>query len=337
MSKDRYDLGRERRATNGKQSVRTHMLTIREFVKGRDEEVWIEIRNESFKDYEDFRPATMEDMTIREKDPGFDPGGMLIAEWNGKAVGSVQAYVDRQRKEKKGYVAHLGVVPTFRRRGIGRELAEKAIENLKGRGMETAQCWIRDDKPIAKHLFESLGFKLIRVFSTMRRSLNTLPSNIGENKEVMIRAMEEGDEEIELFFELGNEVMSEHFDFRPSTPEEWKHWTEHPDFNRKGMFFALLEGQPVGHAGTWIDSEFVELKGIKRGFIDPMGVLKPYRRRGIGTALILRVLDYLKSKGMFEAELGVDDLNQTEAIKLYKKVGFKVVRKELTYAKQIVD
>ncbi|NIO36859.1 hypothetical protein GTO27_04050, partial [Candidatus Bathyarchaeota archaeon] len=61
--------------------------------------------------------------------------------------------------------------------------------------------------------------------------------------------MEEGDEEIELFFELGNEVMSEHFDFRPSTPEEWKHWTEHPDFNQKGMFFALLEGQLVGHAG----------------------------------------------------------------------------------------
>lgn len=40
---------------------------------------------------------------------------------------------------------------------------------------------------------------------------------------------------------------------------------------------------------------------------------------------------------MIEAELGVDDLNQTEAIKLYKKLGFKVIRKELTYAKKIAD
>lgn len=38
---------------------------------------------------------------------------------------------------------------------------------------------------------------------------------------------------------------------------------------------------------------------------------------------------------MTEVELGVDDLNQTEAIKLYKKVGFKVIRKDLTYQKGI--
>lgn len=313
------------------------MLKIREFVKGRDEEVWLKTRNEAFKEYDDFRPATMEDMTIRENDPGFNPVGMFIAEWNGKPVGIVQAHVDRKLKEKKGYVINLGVIPKFRRRGIGRELAEKTIENLKGRGMETAQCWIRDDKPIAKNLFESLGFKLIRAFSTMRRSLNRLPFNIGENKDVMIRVMEEGEEEIELFRRLDNEAMSEHFDYRPRTLEEWKHWSEHPDFNRKGMFFALLEGKPVGHVGTWIDSKFVKFKGIKRGWIDPMGVLKLYRRRGIGTSLILRAFGYLKSKGMIEAELGVDDLNQTEAIKLYKKVGFKVIRKELTYAKKIAD
>jgi len=313
------------------------MLKIREFVKGKDEEVWLKIRNEAFKEYDDFRPVTMEDMTIWENDPGFDPVGMFIAEWNGKPIGRVQAYVDRQRKEKKGYVRNLGVVPKLRRRGIGRELAEKAIENLKGRGMETAQCWIRDDKPIAKHLFESLGFKIIRIFSTMRRDLNRLPSNIGENKDVMIRVMEDGEEEIELLRRLNNEAFSEHFDYRPTTLEEMKHWLEHPDFDRKGWFFALLEGKPVGHVGTWIDSKFVRYKGIKRGWINTIGVSKLHRRRGIGTSLILRGLDYLKSKGMIEADLGVDDLNQTEAIKLYKKAGFKVIRKELTCAKKIAD
>ena len=313
------------------------MLKIREFVKGKDEEIWLTIRNEAFKEYEDFRPATMEDMTIWENDPGFDPAGMLIAEWNGKPVGRVQAHVDREREEKKGYVRNLGVIPKLRRQGIGRELAENAIENLKGRGMETAQCWIRDDKPIAKHLCESLGFKIIRVFSTMRRDLDRLPANIGENKDVTIRVMGEGEEEISLLRRLNNEAFSEHFDHRPATLEEWKHWLKHPDFDRKGWFFALLEGKPVGHVGTWIDSKFVEFKGIKRGWTDTIGVLKPHRRRGIGTALILRGLDYLKSRGMFEADLGVDDLNQTEAIKLYKKVGFRVIRKELTYAKKIAN
>lgn len=313
------------------------MLRIREFVKGEDEEIWLTIRNEAFKEYDDFRPGTMEDMEIWEKDPGFDPVGMFIVELNGEAVGRVQAYVDKQREEKKGFIRELGVVPRFRRKGIGRKLAKKAIENLKGRGMETAQCWIRDDKSIPKHLCESLGFKIIRIFSTMRRNLNRLPSNIGENKDVMIRVMEDGEEEIELLRRLNNEAFSEHFDYRPTTLEELKHWSEHPDFDRKGWFFALLEGKPVGHVGTWIDSKFVKHKGIKRGWINTIGVLKLHRRRGIGTSLILRGLDYLKSKGMIEADLGVDDLNQTEAIKLYTKVGFKVIRKELTYAKKIAD
>jgi len=214
------------------------MLKIREFVKGEDEEVWLSIRNEAFKEYDDFRPSTMEDMEIWEKDPGFDPVGMFIAELNGKAVGRVQAYVDKQREEKKGFVQGLGVVPKFRRRGIGRKLMDKAIESLRKREMETAECWTRDDKPVCKHIFESMGFKLIRIFSTMRRELDTTPS-VGENEGVQIRVMKESMEDIELLRWLNDETFSEHFDFRPSTIEEWKHWFSHPDFDYKGWFFPL--------------------------------------------------------------------------------------------------
>jgi len=312
------------------------MLKIREFVKGEDEEVWLKLRNEAFKEYDDFRLATMEDMEIWEKDPGFDLVGMFIAELNGEAVGRVQAYVDKQREEKKGFIRGLGVVPKFRSRGIGRGLVNKAIESLRDRTMETAECMVRDDKSICKHIFESMRFRLVRVFSTMRRDLNIIPSNIGENTVVRITVMKEGIEDIELLRRLDNEAFSEHFNFRPSTLEEWKHWFKHPDFDREGWFLALPEDKPVGHVGSWIDSKFLKFKGIKRGSIATIGVLKPYRRKGIGTSLILRGMEYLKSRGMTEAELGVDDLNQTEAIKLYEKVGFKVIRKDLTYLKGIV-
>jgi mycothiol synthase len=311
------------------------MLKIREFVKGEDEKVWLKIRNEAFKEYDDFRPSTMEDMEIWERDPGFDPVGMYIAELDGEAVGRVQAYVDKQREEQKGFIRGLGVVPRSRRKGIGRELVTKAIESLRERGMETAECWTREDKPICKHLFESFDFKLIRVFSTMRRDLNSIPSDIVENRDVRIRVMKEGIEDIDLLRWLNNESFSEHFDFRPSTLEEWKHWCSHPDFDREGWFIAFLQGKPVGHVGTWIDSKFVKHRGIKRGWIDTIGVLKPHRRKGIGTSLILRGMECLKSKGMTEVELGVDDTNPTKAIELYEKVGFKVIRKGLTYLKKI--
>jgi len=60
------------------------MLTIRGFVQGEDEEVWLKIGNAACKEYDDFRPDNMEDMEKAEKNPNFDPTGMFIAEWNRK-------------------------------------------------------------------------------------------------------------------------------------------------------------------------------------------------------------------------------------------------------------
>jgi mycothiol synthase len=312
------------------------MLTIRGFIQGRDEEVWLKILNAAYKEYEDFRPYTIEDMEKFEKSPNFDATGMFIAEWNGEPVGCVNAFVDKKREEKKGFIRTLGVIPEFRRRGIGKALVEKAIESLKERGMECAESWTEADRVACKSLFESTGFQLIRVFSNMRMSLETIPSDIGEHKEVKIRAMQMNMEDIKLLNWLENETFKEHFDFRPRTVEETKYFVEtRPWCDIAEYFFAYLDGKPVGHVGAGIDTKFIKYKGVKRGWIMTIGVLKPLRRRGIGTALMLHALKLLKSKGMKEVELGVDDSNPTKAIELYKKVGFKVVKKDLTYLKTI--
>jgi ribosomal protein S18 acetylase RimI-like enzyme len=46
-------------------------------------------------------------------------------------------------------------------------------------------------------------------------------------------------------------------------------------------------------------------------------------------------MKFLKSKGMSEVALGVDDSNSTKAIELYKKVEFKAIYKDLTYLKRL--
>ncbi|NIW10203.1 MAG: GNAT family N-acetyltransferase, partial [Gammaproteobacteria bacterium] len=112
------------------------MSTIRSFIQGKDEEVWLKIYNVAYKEYDDFRPSTMEDMEKTEKSPNFDATGRFIAEWNGEPVGCVNAYVDKKREEKKGFIRTLAVIPEFRRRGIGKTLVEKAFESLRERGMK---------------------------------------------------------------------------------------------------------------------------------------------------------------------------------------------------------
>lgn len=316
------------------------MLKVRSFVEGKDEEVWIRIQNEAWKEYDDFRPDTMEDMEVWKKSPNFDSTGMFIAELDGSPVGAVNAFIDKKRKEKKGFLRGLGVVPESRKKGIGRRLAERAIESLRERGMEFVQggVWGEGNKIAGKSLLEGMGFHSIRVFSVMRRDLENIPYNIGEHKKLKTREMEINDDDIKLLTWLNNETFKEHFNFRPSTAEEMKYWiTSKPWCDIMGYFFSYLDGKPVGYVGAGIDSKFIEYRDMKRGWIMDIGVLKLKRNRGIGTALMQHGMEFLKSKGMTDVELGVDDTNPTSAIELYKKVGFKVAYTDLAYLRKIIQ
>lgn len=57
-----------------------------------------------------------------------------------------------------------------------------------------------------------------------------------------------------------------------------------------------------------------------------ISLFKEYRNQGIGSALMNKMIDYLKRKGYSQASLSVQKANY--AVKLYKKVGFQVIRDE---------
>jgi mycothiol synthase len=314
------------------------MLRIRKFVAGKDEKVWIRIWNEAFKEFEDERAMTMKDMTLWEKSPRFDTEEMFIAEYKEKPVGIVNTRVDKQREEKKGFIRNLGVIPSFRKKGIGKKLVETAIKSLKKNGMETAEIFATEQMKNGQKLIESMSFKLVRIFSEMKIGLDTIPSNIGENKEAILRPMHKNIEDIKLLNWISNETFKEHYNFRPHTIEETQYMIENsPEIDVNGWFFAYLQEKPIGYVGTGIDKKFIEEKRIKRGWIWVIGVLKNERNKGLATRLILRAMEFLKSKGMTEAMLGVDDTNPTKAIELYKKVGFRIAKKEFTYQKNIIQ
>jgi len=314
------------------------MLKIRTFVVGRDEAIWAYIASVAYRDYEDFRSLSVEEMQKLEKSPTFDSSGMFIAELDGKPAGIVNAYVDKFRKEKKGFISWLGVLPEYRRRGVGKALVQKAIESLKERGMEIAETALDSTREVCIRLFEDLGFRLIRSSSFMKMSLDKIPFNIGENREVDMRKLDvTSEEDIILLNNLENECFKEHFNYRPSQIEETRHWLlENPWLQWQAYFFAELEGKSVGYISIGIDEKYNREKETLSGWINDIGVLKPFRRRGIGTALMLKGLNELKNEGLENALLYVDDENPTKAIKLYEKIGFKIVKKTQIYQKKLI-
>jgi ribosomal protein S18 acetylase RimI-like enzyme len=312
-------------------------LKIRPFVEGQDESIYIDIMNRAMKELPDFTPMTLADAEMEKNAPNSDKRGRFFAEWNENPVGFIYAYLDTKREDKLGYMDGPYIVPEFRRKHIGTFLAETAIQNFKDRGINKFESTARNTNIPAQKFLEKFGFRMYRVFSRMRRSLSDLPENVGENKDIKIVDIGTGDEALKMENTLMNEVMKEHFNFRPMTIEETQYYTREQE--KQGVkyndFLAFINIVPVGIMITVIDPREIEHQKKNIAWLAVLGVLKPHRSKGIGKALMIHAMKFLKEQGMEEAMLGVDDTNITNAMKIYESLGFEVILKYYRYIKEL--
>ena len=311
-------------------------MNIRRFEKGVDEAAWVLVLNRANEGLEDWRAITLEEFVEAEKNPEFDFRGRFIAEIEGRPVGRLHAHVDPQREEPKGFL-RFGVVPESRGRGLERLLIETGLTELAARGINVAEAEAGSERPDQVRLLEEMGFRQVRVFSSMEMDLTGMRRNIGENREVTIRPLRiTSEDDIKLFNWLDNESFKEHFNFRPDTLEMTRYaLLSDPFVKEQEHFFAEMEGRAVGYVGVSIDEKYNAEKGVEAGDICTIGVLRAYRRAGIGTRLMLHALERLRAKGMSTALLGVDDDNPTRAIRLYERVGFRVKTKRFAFEREV--
>jgi len=67
------------------------------------------------------------------------------------------------------------------------------------------------------------------------------------------------------------------------------------------------------------------------GWVDVLAVRGPWRRRGVGEALLRESFRLFASRGKQSAGLGVDAENTSGAVSLYERVGMRVVRRRDTW------
>ena len=67
-----------------------------------------------------------------------------------------------------------------------------------------------------------------------------------------------------------------------------------------------------------------------------LGVLAPWRGRGIATALLGRAFATFASRGLPRVMLNVDSENSTGAVRLYERVGMRTARAWDVYEKRVV-
>ncbi len=79
-------------------------------------------------------------------------------------------------------------------------------------------------------------------------------------------------------------------------------------------YVAIVDGKPVGYAGMW--------HVVTEGHITNIAVSPGFRRKGVGAALLERLIETAKEKEMLGITLEVR-MNNEAAQKLYTKYGFK--------------
>jgi ribosomal-protein-alanine N-acetyltransferase len=84
------------------------------------------------------------------------PEGFLVAKLDGEIVG----YAIGEKNKDSGLIISVAVKKEWRRRGIGRKLMEKLLENFKKGGMRIVFLHVREENKEAINFYQALGFKI---------------------------------------------------------------------------------------------------------------------------------------------------------------------------------
>jgi ribosomal protein S18 acetylase RimI-like enzyme len=164
----------------------------------------------------------------------------------------------------------------------------------------------------------SYGFEFLRRYYTMRMSISEVPT-IRKIKGLEIRAIDLANPaEVAIWHKLHQNSFSKHFGFAPRELEKWSELVIDASTDSNGVFIAFKDGEPVGFCQC--NDEYAE---DNKGNISILGVAQESQGLGIGEALLQTGIVYSASKGYDTLELNVDTGNESGALKLYEKVGFK--------------
>jgi mycothiol synthase len=220
----------------------------------------------------------------------------------------------------EGPSGELVVHPAHRGHGLGLALTRALLAEA---GPRPLRLWAHGDLPAAAALASAAGFERVRALWTMRRPLQ-IPLGTPELAEgITVRTFRVGHDE-DAWIAINHRAFADHPEQGTWTRADLDLREREPWFDPDGFFLAEREGRLAGFHWTKVHGSHpgAPAHGHEAiGEVYVVGVDPAEQGIGLGRALTLIGLRYLRSRGLPEVMLYVDEAN-TAAIRLYESLGF---------------
>lgn len=246
---------------------------------------------------------------------------------NGRIVG----YACAKGRGRVRLFANVWLLPKYTGRGIGGFLlhcaemraGEWIAEASPGARVTMGASWISERNQRAQRLLERYDYKNIYSFAHMQLDLDKPPAATVLGDGIVILPFHSY-EDAQACYAADEEIAQDERGHVPLTLEEWRQ----RKISETTLMFLAWDGNEV--AGL-VSGEIMR----DQGWIGHLGVRRPWRKQGLGMALLRRIQEEFYQRGLPKMTLNVDILSSTGAFRLYERAGMRTFFQYHTYEKEL--
>ena len=264
--------------------------------------------------------------------PGFDPAEdiRLVFAPNRHMVACIEVWTTSKPPVHPWMSGRVD--PDYEDMGIGTWLLhwaeQRALQELpnvpaKLRIAPRVGTYREAEKP--KKLFEDMGYRHIRSSYHMLIEMDGPVPEAEFPNGITLRTYNP-ETDAEAVYRAQTDSFRDHFGFVEEPFEEglkrFKHFWGQAGFD-PGLLFLAMDGPSGEIAGISLCPPHA-IDDPEQGWVGTLGVLRPWRKRGIGLALLRYSFNEFYRRGKRKVGLGVDAQNLTGALRLYESAGMHV-------------
>jgi mycothiol synthase len=274
--------------------------------------------------------------------PGFDPAEdiRLVFAPNGELAGYIEVWTTSKPPVHPWIWGRVD--PNYEGKGIGswmlhwaEEHALRLLPDIPAELRFAPRIGIWHPAEKSKKLFEDFGYQYIRSNYHMLIEMDAPVPEPQFPIGITLRTFNP-ETDAEAVYRADTEAFRDHYGFVESPFEEgfkrFKHFhIEHEGFD-SSLWFIAMDGDEIAGVNLCRPHSFDD---PDMGWVGSLGVRRPWRKRGLGMALLRHSFNEFYCRGKRKIGLGVDAQNLTGALRLYENAGMHIHRAFDNYEKEV--